>query len=139
MPVLSLTDTLLRRLVSKKPIEIITITYGSCRSRTGRKGPYAAYYVQIQPGGGSFVGCGLWHPDAQPVAQLRRDFDRKSHKLKNVLRDKAVRKELFNGVPDDEKKVVKAFVELNKENMLKTKPKVSRNPILHAELTEIRG
>lgn len=25
-------------------------------SRTGRKGPYAAYYVQIQPNGGSFVG-----------------------------------------------------------------------------------
>lgn len=25
------------------------------RSRTGRKGPYAGYYVQIQPGG-SFVG-----------------------------------------------------------------------------------
>lgn len=26
------------------------------RSRTGRKGPYACYYVQIQPGGKSLVG-----------------------------------------------------------------------------------
>ena len=26
------------------------------RSRTGRKGPYAAYYVQIKPGGGSLIG-----------------------------------------------------------------------------------
>ncbi len=26
------------------------------RSRTGRKGPYAGYYVQIAPGGKSFVG-----------------------------------------------------------------------------------
>jgi Conserved hypothetical protein (DUF2461) len=28
----------------------------SDRSRTGRKGPYAGYYVQIAPGGKSFVG-----------------------------------------------------------------------------------
>lgn len=72
------------------------------------------------------MGCGLWHPDAQPLALLRRDFDKSSHKLKKVLLDKTVRKELLKGVPDDEKKVVKAFVELNKENMLKTKPKVSK-------------
>lgn len=26
------------------------------RLSTGRKGPYAAYYVQIEPNGGSFVG-----------------------------------------------------------------------------------
>ena len=56
-----------------------------------------------------------------------------------MLRDKAVRKEIFNGVPDDEKKVVKAFVELNKENMLKTKPKVSSAPMLHAEMTKMNG
>ena len=126
MQVLSSTDPFLRCLVRPNWSEITASAYSLRRSRTGRKGPYAAYYVQIQPGGGSFVGCGLWHPDAEPVALLRRDFDRKSHKLKNVLRDKAVRKELFNGVPDDERQVVKAFVELNKENMLKTKPKVSR-------------
>lgn len=107
------------------------------RSRTGRKGPYAAYYVQVQPGGGSFVGCGLWHPDAQPVALLRRDIDRKSHKLKKVLLNKAIRRELFNGIPDDERKAVKAFVELNKENMLKTKPKVSSKVIFLGEMTKI--
>jgi hypothetical protein len=30
--------------------------FSAAWSRTGRKGPYAAYYVQIKPGGGSFVG-----------------------------------------------------------------------------------
>lgn len=114
------------------------VAYNPSRSRTGRKGPYAAYYVQIQPGGGSFVGCGLWHPDAQPVALLRSDIDRKSHKLKKVLLDKAVRTEFFDGIPDDEKKAIKAFVELNKENMLKTKPKVSSNINLYGEMTKIR-
>ena len=84
------------------------------------------------------MGCGLWHPDAQPLALLRRDFDKRSNKLKKVLLDKAVRKELLKGVPYDEKKVVKAFVELNKENMLKTKPKVNNNVMLHDGTTKVR-
>jgi hypothetical protein len=36
-------------------------TDGWSRSRTGRKGPYAAYYVQIKPNGGSVVGKELFH------------------------------------------------------------------------------
>lgn len=37
-----------------------------------------------------------------------------------------MRKEFLKGVPaGDEGKAIKAFVEINKENMLKTKPKVS--------------
>lgn len=98
--------------------------FSAAWSRTGRKGPYAHYYVQIQPGG-SFVGSGLWMPDAAPLALLRRDVDGRPHKIKQVLMDPAVRKECFKGCPKDEKKAVKAFVEANKENALKTKPKVS--------------
>jgi hypothetical protein len=33
-----------------------TLTSYLYHHRTGRKGPYAHYYVQIQPNGGSFVG-----------------------------------------------------------------------------------
>lgn len=33
--------------------------FSAAWSRTGRKGPYAGYYVQIQPKG-SFVGAGVW-------------------------------------------------------------------------------
>jgi len=29
-------------------------------SRTGRKGPYAAYYIHIQPNGRSFIGFKLF-------------------------------------------------------------------------------
>ena len=56
---------------------------------------------------------------------MRRDLDRKSHKLKGVLLDPTMRKEFLGGTSKDEKKAVKAFVEQNKENALKTKPKVS--------------
>ncbi len=65
-------------------------------------------------------------PEAQPLALLRRDVDRKPHNIKRVLVDANLRREFFGGIPKDEKKAVKAFVNQNTENALKTKPKVSR-------------
>ncbi len=65
-------------------------------------------------------------PEAAPLALLRRNVDRKSHKLKDVLTDARVRKEIFGGIPNDETKAVKAFVDRNQEGALKTKPKVWR-------------
>ncbi|MCJ1252077.1 hypothetical protein MMC30_009315 [Trapelia coarctata] len=96
--------------------------FSAAWSRTGRKGPYAHYYVQIQPGG-SFVGAGVWHPEAEPLGLLRRAVDRKGHKLKNVLMDPRIRKECLKGAPNDEKKVIKAFAAANAEGALKSKPK----------------
>ncbi|MCJ1256101.1 hypothetical protein MMC24_003921 [Lignoscripta atroalba] len=103
--------------------------FSAAWSRTGRKGPYAGYYVQIQPGG-SFVGGGLWHPEAQPLGLMRRDIDRNSHRLKAILTEPSIRKEFFNGISNSEMKAVKAFVGQNTENMLKTKPKgfTAENP-----------
>lgn len=80
--------------------------------------------MQIQPGG-SFIGAGLWHPEAAPLALMRRAIDRKSEKLKSVLLEPAMRKEFLKAVAKDEKKVVKAFVDANSGDMLKTKPKVN--------------
>lgn len=94
------------------------------RSRTGRKGPYAGYYVQIKPGGGSFVGAGLWLPEAGPLALLRQAIDAKSEKLKDVLLEPRIRKDFLKGVTNDATKAVKVFTSMNTENMLKTKPKV---------------
>ena len=68
----------------------------------------------------------MWMPEAAPLALLRRSVDRKPHKIKAVLTDAKIRKEILGGIPNDEKKAVKAFVAQNTENALKTKPKVSR-------------
>ena len=98
--------------------------YSAAWSRTGRKGPYAAYYVQVQPGA-SFVGGGVWHPEAPSLALLRKDVDRKSHRLKSVLMGEHMRREFLGKCKEkDERGAVKAFVGMNKENALKTKPKV---------------
>ena len=96
--------------------------FSAAWSRTGRKGPYAGYYVQIQPNGWSFVGAGLWHPDAAPLALLRQDIDRKSHRIKRVLMEPQLRKIFLHG-SKNEKESIKAFTKCNEENILKTKPK----------------
>lgn len=56
---------------------------------------------------------------------MRRDIDRRSRRLKDVLSDEAIRKDFLKGVPKNDAKVVKAFVAANASNALKTRPKVS--------------
>ena len=51
-------------------------------------------------------------------------MDRRPRRLKDVLIDDRVRKDFFDGVARNDKKVVNAFVSANAENALKTKPKV---------------
>ena len=101
--------------------------FSAAWSRTGRKGPYAGYYVQVQPGGSSFVGAGVWHPEAGPLALLRRAVDRRSERLVQVLAGEGMKREFWGGVKggkDGEKKCVEKFVGMNQESALKTKPKV---------------
>ncbi|KAL6711383.1 hypothetical protein ACN47E_005914 [Coniothyrium glycines] len=110
-------------------------------SRTGRKGPYAHYYVQIQPNGGSFVGGGYWQPDAAALSKLRRDIDRKPHKIKAVLTNAMVREAFLGNVADDAKKAVKAFVDLasNRSNALKRNPKDYTHDHRDIELLRLRN
>ncbi|GBF62602.1 hypothetical protein TMEN_5154 [Trichophyton mentagrophytes] len=96
--------------------------FSAAWSRTGRKGPYAAYYLHLEPGK-CFIGSGLWMPEASKLALIRQNIDRNSQQLKDILMHPDVRGEILGGVPSDEKKVIKAFVNQNKESALKTRPK----------------
>ncbi|KAJ4319670.1 hypothetical protein N0V94_003813 [Neodidymelliopsis sp. IMI 364377] len=115
--------------------------FSAAWSRTGRKGPYAAYYVQIQPNGGSFVGGGLWQPDAEPLRKLRREIDRKPHKMKQILNGEQIRKEFLGGTSNNDKKVVKAFIGLtsNASTALKRHPKDYNMDHKDIELLRLRS
>ncbi|KAH9864847.1 hypothetical protein IAQ61_008792 [Plenodomus lingam] len=125
---------------SKDPTPYKTY-FSAAWSRTGRKGPYAHYYVQIQPNGGSFVGGGYWQPDAASLSKLRRDIDRAPDHLKSVLRNEGIRKAFLHGVQDDNKKVVKAFTSLpgNQSNALKRNPKDYAHDHKDIELLRLRS
>lgn len=66
----------------------------------------------------------MWHPEAAPIAAIRRDIDRHPNRLKSVLMQETLRTEFLDNAPKNESKAVKAFVLANSENALKTKPKV---------------
>ncbi|KAJ5365635.1 Conserved hypothetical protein CHP02453 [Penicillium concentricum] len=106
---------------SKNPLPYKT-HFSAAWSRTGKKGPYAAYYVHFQPGS-CFVGCGLWNPESEPLALLREDIDENSAGLKGVLRAPEMRREFLKGASDNDDAVVDAFTHHNRESALKTKPK----------------
>lgn len=100
--------------------------YGAAFSRTGRKGPYACYYVHCDPGA-CFVGGGLWMPDAARLAKLRRSVDERPRAWRRVLGEEAFRRTFLPGVKsaDGDEACLRAFAKHNKEHALKTKPKVS--------------
>lgn len=106
---------------SKNPLPYKT-HFSAAWSRTGKKGPYAAYYVHFQPGS-CFVGGGLWNPESEPLALLREDIDDNSAVLKEILRAPEMRREFLKGASDDDDAVVDAFTRHNRESALKTKPK----------------
>ncbi|KAF4537511.1 hypothetical protein BFW01_g11327 [Lasiodiplodia theobromae] len=112
--------------------------FAAAWSRTGRKGPYAAYYVHIEPNA-NFVGGGLWMPAADGLQKLRRDIDRKPHKIKRVLTDAGIRKEFFDGIPNDEKKAVRAFTKKNAESALKVRPQGYEKDHRDIELLRLRS
>lgn len=70
------------------------------------------------------IGCGLWNPEAEPLALLREDIDGNSAGLKEVLRAPEMRREFLKGASDHDDAVVDAFTHHNRESALKTKPKV---------------
>ncbi|KAK1767670.1 hypothetical protein QBC33DRAFT_490911 [Phialemonium atrogriseum] len=97
--------------------------FSAAWSRTGRKGPYACYYVHMEPGK-CFVGGGLWHPDGGALHKLRASIDERPRRWRRVLADGAFRRTFLPAARDaDEESAVKAFAGANAENALKTKPK----------------
>ncbi|AEO64345.1 uncharacterized protein THITE_123729 [Thermothielavioides terrestris NRRL 8126] len=112
--------------------------FSAAFSRTGRKGPYACYYVHVEPAGAPcFVGGGLWHPGAAALARLRASIDERPRRWRRVLNEPAFR-EVFLGLrpagkrgagggrrarEDPAAAALAAFAERNQEGALKTRPK----------------
>ncbi|KAK3902674.1 hypothetical protein C8A05DRAFT_15289 [Staphylotrichum tortipilum] len=126
--------------------------FSAAFSRTGRKGPYACYYIHLEPSA-CFIAGGLWHPDAAALARLRASIDERPRRWRRVLNDTRFR-EIFldlsttttfektdkgktkakgkKQLPKEKQEVddeppeeaaVKAFAARNQEGALKMRPK----------------
>ncbi|CRK31934.1 hypothetical protein BN1708_016050 [Verticillium longisporum] len=98
--------------------------FGAAWSRTGRKGPYACYYLHVEPGR-AFLGGGLWCPPAEQVRTLRASVDARPARWRAVLNGPVFKRMYLEGKGKGggDEEAVDAFCKGNQENALKTKPK----------------
>ncbi|WYZ43534.1 hypothetical protein EsH8_VI_001233 [Colletotrichum jinshuiense] len=98
--------------------------FSAAWSRTGKKGPYACYYIHLEPGS-CFIGGGLWCPEASHLQKLRQSIDERPQRWRRVLNDERFKRTFLpkTAKKGGEEASLKAFAETNKGNALKTKPK----------------
>ncbi|CAN8097661.1 unnamed protein product [Discula destructiva] len=113
--------------------------FAAAFSRTGRKGPYACYYIHCEPNS-SFLGGGLYMPDAAALARIRASIDRHPERWRTALGNDGLRKAFLGGVKQgDVEGCVRAFCMSNRENALKTKPKGFQSDHRDIELLKLRN
>ncbi len=54
----------------------------------GKASGLADFYLQIQPGGKSFLGGGMWAPSATNLAKWRQEIDYNPDTLKDIIEEK---------------------------------------------------
>ncbi|KAK1565827.1 uncharacterized protein LY79DRAFT_573280 [Colletotrichum navitas] len=98
--------------------------FSAAWSRTGKKGPYACYYIHLEPGS-CFIGGGLWCPEASHLQKLRESIDERPQRWRRALNDERFKRTFLPKAAKKggEEGALKAFAETNKGNALKTKPK----------------
>jgi uncharacterized protein (TIGR02453 family) len=62
--------------------------FGASMNRGGKKSIYAGYYFHCQPGGESFVGGGLWMPQAPDLRKVRQEIDYCFDEFKKIVGQK---------------------------------------------------
>src|SRR5690349_1421137 len=65
--------------------------FGASIKRGGRKSPFAGYYFHLEPGQ-SFIGGGLWMPDAPVLKGMRQEIDYNWDEFQSLLREKNFKK-----------------------------------------------
>ena len=75
------------------------VAFGASIKRGGRKSPFAGYYFHLEPGQ-SFVGGGLWMPEAAALKNMRQEIDYNWEEWKALLGAKRFKKtygDLYKG------------------------------------------
>lgn len=63
------------------------VAFGASVKRGGRKSPFAGYYFHCEPGA-SFVGGGLWMPEAPDLKAVRQEIDYNWEEFRGILQEK---------------------------------------------------
>ena len=65
--------------------------FGASIKRGGRKSPFAGYYFHLEPGQ-SFIGGGMWQPEAPALKNMRQEIDYNWEEFQSILKEKNFKK-----------------------------------------------
>ena len=74
-------------------------------NKGGKKSVNAGYYFHVQPGGNSFVGGGLWMPEAIGLKKLRQEIDYCFPEFKKIINKNAFKLH-YKELETDEKQML---------------------------------
>ena len=107
--------------------------------RGGRKSPFSGYYFHCEPGN-SFVGGGMWLPEAPALKNMRQEIDYNWDEFKSILREKKFKKtyvDLYKGEDQSLSTMPKGYEKDNPAaEYLKLKSFISETRFEDAELTK---
>ena len=120
---------------NKTPYKINISAYFS---KGGKKSIYGGYYFHLQPEGKSFVGGGLWHPEAVELKKLRQEIDYCFPEFKKIIAASSFKKNYGQLERDENQMLVNVPKGYDKENpaadFLKMKSFVATKNISDADL-----
>lgn len=113
--------------------------FGASIKRGGRKSLYAGYYFHCEPGA-SFIGGGLWMPEAPQLKNVRQEIDYNWEEFESLRKEKSFKKiygDLYRG---DDMKLTTVPKGYEKENpaieYLKLKSFIAETKFADEELTK---
>lgn len=88
--------------------------FGAGFGKGDKKMTIAGFYVHLQPGDHSFVGGGLWMPEADALKKVRQEIDYNFDAFQKIIRKPSFQK-MF-GEPDQTEKLKKAPKDYQEDN-----------------------
>jgi uncharacterized protein (TIGR02453 family) len=111
---------------------------GASIKRGGKKSPYSGYYFHLEPGK-SFVGGGMWMPEAAQLKNMRQEIDYNWDEFRGIVTTKEFKATYGDLHRSPETELVTTPKGYDKENpaiqYLKFKSFIAEAPLTDAELT----
>jgi uncharacterized protein (TIGR02453 family) len=112
---------------------------GAYINAAGKKSMTGGYYLHISPGE-SFVGGGMYHPDAEALKKIRQEIDYRFNEFSSIINNKKFKAVYTKGLSNNEEiklsRPPKGYDENNKAiEFIKLKSFIGTAPLTDAQLT----
>lgn len=114
--------------------------FGASIKRGGKKSAFAGYYFHLEPGGLSFIGGGMWMPEAPTLKTVRQEIDYNWEEFKSIISAnefKSIFNDIYKGSDQSLSTVPKGYEKENPAiDYLKLKSFIAETKVEDKELTK---